>query len=50
MVLPPDTPVEICIQGPCVMSGYRNDAQAADEALQDGWLRTGARRFTDCIP
>jgi long-chain acyl-CoA synthetase len=32
---------EVCIRGPVVMKGYWNRADATDEVLQDGWLRTG---------
>jgi long-chain acyl-CoA synthetase len=32
---------EIAIQGCCVMTGYYNQPQATEEAIVDGWLRTG---------
>lgn len=34
-------PGELCIKGPQVMLGYWQRPDAADEILQDGWLRTG---------
>ena len=36
---------EICIRGPQVMKGYRNDPTATANSIdQHGWLHTGERR------
>ncbi|WP_257295009.1 AMP-binding protein [Endozoicomonas sp. YOMI1] len=32
---------ELCIKGPQVMKGYWQSEQATEEAMLDGWLRTG---------
>jgi len=37
----PDRTGEICIRGPCVISGYLDDSDANREAFHDGYFRTG---------
>ncbi|KAL9473774.1 hypothetical protein ACSS6W_008154 [Trichoderma asperelloides] len=37
----PDRTGEICIRGPCVISGYLGDPDASREAFHDGYFRTG---------
>ncbi len=32
---------ELCVKGACVIRGYLNRPEATQEAIQDGWLRTG---------
>ncbi|NJP05023.1 MAG: long-chain fatty acid--CoA ligase [Chloroflexaceae bacterium] len=34
-------PGELCVRGPQVMRGYWNRTEETNQALQDGWLRTG---------
>lgn len=40
-VLGPIQTGEICVNSPTVMLGYWNNRKATEEAVQDGWLRTG---------
>jgi fatty-acyl-CoA synthase len=39
--LPPDTPGEIVVRGPNVLSEYWGNEEATREVLHDGWYRTG---------
>jgi fatty-acyl-CoA synthase len=47
--LPPDSPGEIAVRGPNVFFEYWGNTAATDEALRDGWYRTGdiGRRDAD---
>ncbi|SDE39007.1 long-chain acyl-CoA synthetase [Kordiimonas lacus] len=38
---PRGEPGELWLKGPQIMKGYLNNAEATDEAINDGWLRTG---------
>ncbi|SDC90620.1 class I adenylate-forming enzyme family protein [Rhodococcus tukisamuensis] len=40
-LLPPGERGEVVVQGPNVMQGYLNRAEATADALGDGWLHTG---------
>jgi fatty-acyl-CoA synthase len=39
--VPDGEPGEICVQGPLVMDGYRDNPEQAADALKGGWLHTG---------
>jgi fatty-acyl-CoA synthase len=39
--VPDGEPGEICVQGPLVMDGYRDNADLTAETLRGGWLHTG---------
>ncbi|KAL5275147.1 hypothetical protein ACFFRR_001234 [Megaselia abdita] len=46
--LGPNTPGELCVQGPQVMKGYLNNQEATDATFYDnGWLRTGDVAYYD---
>ncbi len=40
-VLPAGEVGELCVRGPCVMSGYWNKPEESQQAFVDGWLMTG---------
>jgi long-chain acyl-CoA synthetase len=40
-VLPVGSDGEVCVQGPSIMKGYWDDAEATAFALRGGWLHTG---------
>lgn len=39
--VPDGEPGEVCVQGPLVMDGYRNNPELSAETLRGGWLHTG---------
>jgi acyl-CoA synthetase (AMP-forming)/AMP-acid ligase II len=45
--VPPETPGEIVIRGPNVMSEYENNPTANADAFYDGWFRTGDQGVMD---
>lgn len=46
-VVPPGTPGEIYIQGPNIMAGYWNRPEETEQALVDGWYRSGDVAYAD---
>ncbi|RYD93029.1 MAG: acyl-CoA synthetase, partial [Sphingobacteriales bacterium] len=39
--VPDGLPGELCVRGPLVMRGYRNDPELSARTLEGGWLHTG---------
>ncbi|MGH8519539.1 MAG: AMP-binding protein, partial [Panacagrimonas sp.] len=39
--VPDGTPGEICVKGPLVMDGYRDNAELTAQAFKGGWLHSG---------
>jgi len=39
--VPPGTPGEMCVRGPLVMTGYRNEPDLTAAVFDGGWLHTG---------
>lgn len=46
-VLPSGEVGEVCIQGPNVTLGYKNNPKANEEAFAGGWFHTGDQGFLD---
>ena len=42
-----DSPAEVYARGENIMMGYWNDAQATNDVIRDGWLRTGDLGYFD---
>jgi acyl-CoA synthetase (AMP-forming)/AMP-acid ligase II len=36
---------EVCVKGPSVFSGYKDNPEANEEGFMEGWFRTGDRVF-----
>jgi fatty-acyl-CoA synthase len=45
--VPPGVPGEVVVQTPYTMVGYHGRPDATEQALQDGWLRTGDIGYLD---
>ena len=46
-IVPAGEPGELCVRGACVIKGYLNRAEATEETITDGWLRTGDIAYMD---
>ncbi|MCG8316819.1 MAG: AMP-binding protein [Pseudomonadales bacterium] len=46
--VPDGEPGEICIRGPLVMNGYRNNVELTNEAFAGDWLHSGDVAIRDC--
>ncbi|MBT2640762.1 fatty acid--CoA ligase [Bacillus sp. ISL-41] len=46
-ILPPGESGEIIVQGPCMMSGYFNRAEASEKAMHKGWYHSGDIGYLD---
>ncbi len=46
-LLPPNTPGEVVIKGPNVVSGYENNPEANAKSFTNGWFRTGDQGTLD---